>query len=187
MKKDTKEAIQSVVGSLPKIDQLKPEQEQALLSFVGGHDVVVLLPTGFGKSLIFLLAPLASPHRVREKFDFPAGSVSGEGAGPVARHTSRPNAMRLVMADPEWHWADPIQSFCDESVFREIYCPEPHKTKTDRFPFISLIYKEVPRKRCYLSILICIYIAHRLVICIRKLHLDLGGGGASQAAKTTEN
>ena len=50
----------------------------------------------------------ASPHRVREKFDFPAGSVSGEGAGPVAWHTSRPNAMRLVMADPEWHWADPI-------------------------------------------------------------------------------
>ena len=25
-----------------------------------------------------------SPHRVREKFDFPAGSVSGVGAGPVA-------------------------------------------------------------------------------------------------------
>ena len=50
MEKDTKEAIQSVVGSLPKIDQLKPEQEQALLSFVGGHDVVALLPTGFGKS-----------------------------------------------------------------------------------------------------------------------------------------
>ena len=66
MEKDTREAIRSVVGSLPNIDQLKPEQEQALLSFVGGHDVVAL------------------PHRVREKFDFPAGSVSGEGAGPVA-------------------------------------------------------------------------------------------------------
>ena len=58
MEKDTREAIRSVVGSLPKIDQLKPEQEQALLSFVGGHDVVALLPTGFGKSLIFQLAPL---------------------------------------------------------------------------------------------------------------------------------
>ena len=58
MEKDTREAIRSVVGSLPKIDQLKPEQEQALQSFVGGHDVVALLPTGFGKSLIFQLAPL---------------------------------------------------------------------------------------------------------------------------------
>ena len=50
MEKDTREAIRSVVGSLPNIDQLKSEQEQALLSFVGGHDVVALLPTGFGKS-----------------------------------------------------------------------------------------------------------------------------------------
>ena len=58
MEKDTRKAIPSVVGSLPNIDQLKLEQEQALLSFVGGHDVVALFPTGFGKSLIFQLAPL---------------------------------------------------------------------------------------------------------------------------------
>ena len=49
MKKDANEAICSVVETLPNIDQLKPEQEQALLSFVGGQDVVALLPTGFGK------------------------------------------------------------------------------------------------------------------------------------------
>ena len=42
-------AIRSVVETLPNIDQLKPEQDQALLSFVGGQDVVALLPTGFGK------------------------------------------------------------------------------------------------------------------------------------------
>ena len=52
------EAIRSVVATLPNIEKSKPEQEQALLSFVGGHDVVALLPTGFGKSLIFQLAPL---------------------------------------------------------------------------------------------------------------------------------
>ena len=49
MKKDANEAICSVVETLQNIDQLKPEQEQALLSFVGGQDVVALLPTGFGK------------------------------------------------------------------------------------------------------------------------------------------
>ena len=50
MEEDANEAIRSVVETLPKIDKLKPEQEQALLSFVGGKDVVALLPTGFGKS-----------------------------------------------------------------------------------------------------------------------------------------
>ena len=58
MEKDTREAIRSVVGSLPNIDQLKLGREQALLSIVGGRDVVALLPTGFGKRLIFQLAPL---------------------------------------------------------------------------------------------------------------------------------
>ena len=46
------------MATLPNIQKLEPEQEQTLLSFVGGHDVVALFPTGFGKSLIFQLAPL---------------------------------------------------------------------------------------------------------------------------------
>ena len=57
--KDASKAIRSVVATLPNIQQLKPEQEQVLLSFVGGHDVVALLPTGFGNSLIFQLRQLA--------------------------------------------------------------------------------------------------------------------------------
>ena len=58
VEKDAREAIRSVVATLPNIQKLKSEQEQSLQSFVGGHDVVALLPTGFGKSLIFQLAPL---------------------------------------------------------------------------------------------------------------------------------
>ena len=38
MEKEAREAILSVVATLPNIDELKPEQEEALLSFVGGHD-----------------------------------------------------------------------------------------------------------------------------------------------------
>ena len=56
--KGASEAIWSVVATLPNIQKLAPEQEQSLLSFVGVHDVVAPLPTGFGKSLIFQLAPL---------------------------------------------------------------------------------------------------------------------------------
>ena len=36
---------------------LKPEQERCLRKFVGGKDVFVSLPTGFGKSLCFILLP----------------------------------------------------------------------------------------------------------------------------------
>ena len=62
--KDASEAIRSVVATLPNIQKIKTEQEQSLLSSVGGHDVVALLPTGFW-----------------EELDFPARSVSGEGVG----------------------------------------------------------------------------------------------------------
>ena len=63
--KDVSEAIWSVVATLPNIQKLKPEQEQSLLSCVGGHDVVALLPTGFGKSLIFQLALLVVKELVK--------------------------------------------------------------------------------------------------------------------------
>ena len=48
--KDASEAIRSVVATVPNIQKLKLEQEQVLLSFLCGNDVVALLPTGFGKS-----------------------------------------------------------------------------------------------------------------------------------------
>jgi ATP-dependent DNA helicase RecQ len=35
------------------IEQLRPEQERAMLAILEGHDVIVALPTGFGKSLIY--------------------------------------------------------------------------------------------------------------------------------------
>ncbi|XP_078660162.1 putative ATP-dependent DNA helicase Q1, partial [Branchiostoma floridae x Branchiostoma belcheri] len=43
---------------LDGITSLKPEQVDALKSFVCGRDVLALLPTGFGKSLIYQIAPL---------------------------------------------------------------------------------------------------------------------------------
>ena len=37
---------------------LKPEQEEAITSFVQGKDVFVALPTGYGKSLCYFALPL---------------------------------------------------------------------------------------------------------------------------------
>ncbi|XP_078662113.1 ATP-dependent DNA helicase RecQ-like [Branchiostoma floridae x Branchiostoma belcheri] len=57
---DMNHAIESVLSELPGISSLKNEQSEALKFFLGGKDVLALLPTGFGKSLIYQLAPLVS-------------------------------------------------------------------------------------------------------------------------------
>ena len=41
------------------IASLKEKQEAAIMSFLGGRDTVVSLPTGYGKSLIYALLPYA--------------------------------------------------------------------------------------------------------------------------------
>ena len=39
------------------IPSLKPKQREAIIAFVDGNDVFVSLPTGYGKSFIYLLLP----------------------------------------------------------------------------------------------------------------------------------
>ena len=51
-------AIDSVLAEIPSISFLKKEQREALCAFVDRKDVCAFLPTGFGKSLIYQLAPL---------------------------------------------------------------------------------------------------------------------------------
>ena len=49
------EALQECLSRFPKIDTLKAEQSEALEALISGRDVIAILPTGFGKSLIFQL------------------------------------------------------------------------------------------------------------------------------------
>ena len=53
-------AITSVISNLDSILSLKVEQRTALKAFLCGKDVFALLPTGFGKSLIYQIAPLVA-------------------------------------------------------------------------------------------------------------------------------
>ena len=46
--------------SLAKIDpafQIRPKQLEAIKNIVNGHDTLAILPTSYGKSLIFRLLP----------------------------------------------------------------------------------------------------------------------------------
>ena len=40
------------------IDDVKPKQREAIISYVSGNDTFVVLPTRYGKSLIYALLPL---------------------------------------------------------------------------------------------------------------------------------
>ena len=55
-----KTAIREVIAEIDSITAIKKEQEYALSEFLSGKDVLAVLPTGFGKSLIYQLAPLVT-------------------------------------------------------------------------------------------------------------------------------
>ena len=50
----------SAVCSTFGVQNLNPQQEKAVAEFLSGSDVFVNLPTGYGKPLIYHMAPLVS-------------------------------------------------------------------------------------------------------------------------------
>ena len=57
LKTDLTAALEKVVVTLG-YTSLKQEQKDAIKEFVKGHDVFVCLPTGFGKSLCYIILPM---------------------------------------------------------------------------------------------------------------------------------
>ena len=56
---EIREAAKSAAKDLGYPD-LKPEQQDVVETFVKGHDVFAVLPTGFGKSLCFACLPIST-------------------------------------------------------------------------------------------------------------------------------
>jgi superfamily II DNA helicase RecQ len=50
--------INKILKKYWKIDLLKEKQKELIMNYLDGNDVVGLLPTGYGKSLCYLLPPL---------------------------------------------------------------------------------------------------------------------------------
>ena len=59
LERDRITAIVRVAAAEAGLQDLKPEQMQAILEFIDGRDIFVSLPTGYGKSLIYGLLPLS--------------------------------------------------------------------------------------------------------------------------------
>ena len=62
---NVKGSIENAVNSLNILREnreiiLKEEQEKAVLELISGNDVLAILPTGFGKSMIYTIFALAS-------------------------------------------------------------------------------------------------------------------------------
>lgn len=57
------------------VEKLFPEQFKALKAFVSGVDVLLNLPTGFGKSLVFQMAPLVHAELSRGHDGFAANPI----------------------------------------------------------------------------------------------------------------
>jgi len=74
--KYARETVEATIESscaMMGIQKLKEKQKDAITLFVDGNDVLVILPTGFGKSLCFALLPLVFDCQVMQVAKYCAG------------------------------------------------------------------------------------------------------------------
>ena len=87
-----------------EIDNLPPEQENALREFLGGQNIFVNLPTGYGKSLIFQCLPITADAL----FEKPRGSSVLVAISPLRslmedqiRHVNNMGVPAIAITDEE--------------------------------------------------------------------------------------
>ena len=59
---DTVEQAMRFAMTELKVETLKDKQKEAICSFVNGRDCFVILPTGYGKTLCYVLLPYVYDH-----------------------------------------------------------------------------------------------------------------------------
>jgi ATP-dependent DNA helicase RecQ len=56
-REDFSTCVNNVLKKFPEVSQLNNYQAECLFNFIERRDVFAMLPTGFGKSLIFQMVP----------------------------------------------------------------------------------------------------------------------------------
>ena len=96
--------MQECLSRFPKIDSPKPEQKQAVEALLAGQDVMAILPTGFGKSLIyqmFCMGKLSSNANASVLVLSPIISTAGtKRSSQVAGHRSQVAGPRSHVTSP---------------------------------------------------------------------------------------
>ncbi|XP_068674561.1 putative ATP-dependent DNA helicase Q1 [Montipora foliosa] len=109
--------LQECLSRFPKIDLLKPEQKQAVEALLAGQDVMAILPTGFGKSLIyqmFCMAKLSSNANASVLVISPLNSIIEEQVNEL-------NDLGLPSVQLKENDADCLKAI-SEGKFRLIFC-----------------------------------------------------------------
>ena len=71
---DFQKAVSGICSTFG-VQNLSPQQEKALSEFLSGSDVFVNLPTGYGKSLMYQMAPLVANELSKQHSRFPNESI----------------------------------------------------------------------------------------------------------------
>ena len=109
---DFQKAVSGVCATFG-VKKLYPQQEKALSEFLSGSDVFVSLPTGFGKSLIFQMAPLVANELQHSRF--PNQSIVVVISPLVALMKDQVSFLRSLNVSAEFVSAEQV-----ESVLKEI-------------------------------------------------------------------
>ena len=73
---DLREAVSESLKQVDSSFCIKPKQFEAISNIVSGYDTLAILPTSFGKSLIFQLLPSVCKRRVTTVLEIPGNFSS---------------------------------------------------------------------------------------------------------------
>ena len=68
-------AMSLALKNFPNVKELKPVQEEAIMNYITRKDVLCVLPTGYGKSLIFQVIPGICSHLHDKGFEYPSNPI----------------------------------------------------------------------------------------------------------------